>query len=247
MSNLKDPNVEAREQELQKLFSNVPYETEMLVDLPSRGKFYPGFKGVKVIPLLFEDEQRILMSRNKNINPVNEIISKCVDGVEINDLLAMDKLYLLMKIKEISYGPEYKFNILCPACGANTESSLTIDGIPVKRITDDIQDPREITLPMLKTKALVRFPRTSDEQYFGTPEMSSNNLYRLVVSLNGNTDQVFIAKALKKMHIRDIKTIEKEVNRKEFGINTTFEFECPTCNTKSTLGIPFDANFFSVN
>lgn len=247
MSNLKDPSVDAREQELQKLFSDIPYETEILVDLPSKGKFYQGFKGAKVIPLLFEDEQKILMSKNKNINPINEIISKCVQGVNVNDLLAMDKLYLLMKIKEISYGPDYKFSILCPACGTSVDSAIGIDGIPVNRVTDDVQDPREITLPMLKAKVKVRFPRTSDEQYFDTAESTVNNLYRLVVSINGQEDSVFIAKALKKMHIRDLKVIEKEVNRKEFGIDTTFQFDCPKCSHSTILGIPFDSNFFSVS
>lgn len=247
MSNLKDPKAEKRDLELQKLFENVPYENEMFVDLPSKGRFYSNFNGVKVIPLLFEDEQKILMSRNKNINPINEMLTKCVEGININDLLSMDKLYLLMKLKELSYGPEYKFSVICPACKANTDSSLLIDGIPVNRIPDDLVDPREITLPMLKVKANIKFPRTSDEQYFNNPENSTNNLYRLVVSLNGNEDPVFISKAMKKMHIRDIKTIEKEVHKSEYGLDTSFQFDCPSCGHSTKISIPFDANFFSVS
>lgn len=247
MSNLKDPKAEQREIELQKLFESIPYENEMFVELPSKGKFYPNFKGVKVVPLLFEDEQKILMSKNKNINPVNEILAKCVQGINVNDLLAMDKLYLLMKIKEISYGPDYKFSVICPACASPTDATLVIDGIPVNRVPEDLGDPREVTLPMLKIKAQVRFPRASEEHYFSNSESIVNNLYRAVVSLNGNTDQVFISKAIKKMHIRDIKTLEKEINRVEYGIDTTFQFDCPSCKHSTVLGIPFDSNFFSVN
>lgn len=247
MANLKDPKAEERDLELQKLFESVPYETEMFVELPSKGRFYPSFTGVKVIPLLFEDEQKILMSRNKNINPVNEILAKCVQGINISDLLAMDKLYLLMKIKELSYGPEYKFSVICPACNVPTDSALLIEGIPINRVPDDLVDPREVTLPMLRVKAQIRFPRSSDEQYFNTTENTINNLYRVVVSLNGNEDPIFISKAIKKMHIRDIKTIEKEVNRAEYGISTAFQFDCPSCKHSTTLAIPFDANFFSVN
>jgi hypothetical protein len=247
MSNLKDPKAESREQELEKLFSNIPYQNEMFIDLPSKGKFYKNFKTVKVIPLLFEDEQRILMSKNKNINPVNEILAKCVDGVGINELLAMDKLYLLMKIKEISYGPDYKFTIICPNCNENVESALAINDIPVNSVPDDLEDPREVMLPMLRVPAKIRFPRSVDEHYFNDSESTTTNLYRLIVSLNGNEDSIFISKAIKKMHIRDIKTIEKEINRKEFGINTSFQFECPHCKHNAILGIPFDANFFSVN
>lgn len=246
---LSNPTIEAaREAELEKLFSSVPLETDILAQLPSKGKFYPNFKEVRVMPLLFEDEQRILTSKGKDKNPINSILSKCVKGVSVNELLVADKLYLLLKIKEISYGPEYRFNIVCPNCENTVETRLDVNiHMPVNYIKDDVTDPREIKLPVLKVAAKVRFPRVADEEYLTDVDSTLANLYRFVVSLNGNEDPVFIAKALKKMHIRDLKTISKEMSRSDIGVDARFHFECPHCKHKDVMGVPFDANFFSVS
>lgn len=226
----------------------MPTETDILAELPSKGKFYNNFKEVRVIPLLFEDEQRILISKNKGSNPVNEIISKCIKGVNLSDLIPIDKLYLLLKIKEVSYGPEYKFNIICPECETNVNTTLDVTKhISINYIEDDLEDPREINLPMLKIKAKVRFPRVREEEYFSDVDSALANLYRFVVSLDGNENPVFIAKAMKKMHIKDLKTLNQAINRSDLGVDPRFNFECPHCKHNQIMRVPFDANFFSMN
>jgi hypothetical protein len=71
-------------------------------------------------------------------------------------------------------------------------------------------------------------------------------LYRFVVSLGGQTDSVFISKAIKRMHIIDVKTIANEVTKGEFGLDPRFMFECPSCGHNAMMEIPLDASFFSV-
>ena len=248
MNKLNDLSSDSRDLALDKLFENAPLESEVLVELPSKGKFYRGFTGAKVSPLLFEDEQRILLSKNKGVDPINELISKCVTGVNIRDLVPMDKLYLLLKIREVSYGEDYKFDIPCPKCGANTETIInTNKHITVNFAPDNLEDPREIELPVLKKKAVVRFPRVHEEHFFEDPDSAITNIYRCAVSIDGNEDPVFISKALKRMNIRDVKTIVKEIQRHDLGVDPTFQFECPSCGHNDILRIPFDYRFFSVS
>jgi transcription elongation factor Elf1 len=246
MAKLNDISQEARQAEIDKLFAESG-EIEVFVDLPSKGKFYNNFNGCKVTILLFEDEQRILTSKNKGSNLVNDIIAKCVTGVNVNDLLAMDKLAILLKIKEISYGNELKFTTTCPACSEDTKVSINVSEIPVNEVPDDLEDPREIFLPVLKVKAKVRFPRNHEEFYFNDTETAINNLYRFIVEIDGKEDPVFISKVFKKLHIRDNKTIVKEIHRSDLGLDPTFKFECPKCGHSSSMGVPLDANFFSVS
>jgi hypothetical protein len=247
MKKLNDISEADRESRLQQLFANNPIESEILVEPPSKGRFYTGYSGLKVIPLLFEDEQKILLSKNRNRAPVNEILSKCVQGVNISELLDMDKVFLLLKIKEISYGPDYSFNVICPACEGNTDVTVDVSKhLAVKYAEDTLTDPREVELPILKVKAVVKFPRVRDEAYFEEVETAIKNMYRFVVSLDGIEDPVFIAKALEKMHIRDLKTLTKEIHRKEYGLDTTINFECPHCGANTPMGVPLDARFFSV-
>lgn len=248
MNKLNDHSAESRDLALDKLFESVPLESEIIVDLPSKGKFYNNFQLVKVKPLLFEDEQKILLSKNKNIDPINELISKCVEGVNLRDLLSMDKLFLLLKIREVSYGEDYNFDIVCPKCGSNTDTTInTSKHLSVNYAPDDLTDPREIELPVLKKKAVVRFPRGSEEQYFEDADSAVANLYRCVVSIDGVEDPVFIAKALKRMSIRDIKIIVKNIHRHDLGLDPTFQFECPACKHNELMRIPLDYRFFSVS
>ena len=96
-----------------KLFSNSGDDTIVVTDLPSKGKFYPGFKGVEISALTYLDEQSVLTARDGNVDIVSKLLGKSIKGIEINDLLIMDKIYLLMKVREVSYGKNYEFSINC--------------------------------------------------------------------------------------------------------------------------------------
>lgn len=245
---LIDNRQDSREDLLSKLFDNVDTETEMMVDLPSKGRFYKNFTGVTVKALKFEDEQKLLSNRSKNQDLVGQIIAKCSEGIDPAELLTMDKLYLLMKIREVSYGSEYKFEIPCPSCGEITAVDLDLaNHLMVEYVPDDLQDPREVFLPVLKKKAVVRFPRAKDEPFMQDIDSAIKNQYRLIESIDGVNDPVFIAEALKRMHIRDVKTLSKESRRNDLGLDPRFSFECPHCKFNSLMEVPLNtANFFSM-
>lgn len=247
IDNLAGISQDQREKALDELFSNMPEEVEIPVELPSRSKFYKSSGPVSVKPLLFEDEQRILSSKNTNINIFNEILKKSVDGVDVSDLVLFDKLFLLMKVREASYGADYNFEIACPECGNNTKVSIDIaNNLNINYIPDDLEDPRTITLPRLKKQVVVRFPRLREENLLADVDTALKNLHKFVISVDGNDDPVFISKALKRMHIQDLKTITREINKSDYGLDPGILFECPVCDHKENINIPLDANFFLV-
>ena len=237
-----------REDALNSLFGDTQDEGISITELPSRGKFYEGFQGVEVEALTFLDEQKILNSKDGNIDIVSKLLDKSLKGVNVEDLLAMDKMYLLMKVREVSYGDNYEFNITCPGCGSEIKTSLTLsEHLNMTQVPDDLEDPREIELPRLKVKAQVRFPRSREEVFLSDSEEVYKNMYRFVVSIDGNPDPVFISKALKLMHIQDIKKLITEINKGEYGVNPRFIFECPECSHTETMAVPMDVGFFSVS
>ena len=237
-----------REDALNSLFGDIQDEGTSITELPSRGKFYEGFQGVEVEALTFLDEQKILNSKDGNIDIVSKLLDKSLKGLDVDDLLAMDKMYLLMKVREVSYGDNYEFNITCPGCGSEIKTSLTLsEHLNMTQVPEDFEDPREIELPKLGVKAEVRFPRSREEVFLKDSESVYQNLYRFVISINGNSDPVFISKALKRMHIMDIKKLVSEINKAEYGVNPRFIFECPECTHTETMAIPMDVSFFSVS
>jgi|TARA_S200002703_G_scaffold143749_3_gene136965 hypothetical protein len=237
-----------REDAINSLFSNTENESLFIENIPSKGRFYKDFQGIEVTPLTFLDEQRILGSRKQNADIVSDLLEKTVKGVQIEELLPMDKIFLLMKVREISYGELYKFKISCPNCEADVGTELVLsENLNMSEVPDDLEDPREFDLPKLGVKAKVRFPRNKEENYIKDAEASFKNLYKFVVEINGSSDPVFIAKALKRMHIMDVKKILAEVSRSEYGIDPRFIFECPECSHSETMAIPMDISFFSVS
>ena len=160
----------------------------------------------------------------------------------------MDKNYLLMKLREVSYGDDYEFGVVCNHCSHESKSKIELSKqLNLTQIPDAFEDPRTIILPKLGVETVIRLPRNREEPYLMDTETIYKNLYRFVVSLNGNTDPVFISKAIDRMEIADAKTLFREITVTKYGIDPRFVFKCGKCGHKETLAVPIDAGFFSVS
>jgi hypothetical protein len=244
---IKGKSSEDYEDLLDRMFESSDSPQTLIVDLPSKCKFYRNASEVTINPLTFEDEAKILNSKGKGNDIINMILENCVRGINVPDLLQIDKLFLLMKVREASYGAVYKFSLACPSCGDEIKTEIDVaNDLNVTYVSDDFEDPRPVMLPKLGVEALVRFPRNSEEIYFSNPETLAKNLYKFVIAIDEREDPVFISKAIKRMHIVDVKTIANEVTKGEFGLDPRFLFECPSCDHTTMMEIPLDAAFFSV-
>jgi len=242
-----DPSSQ-RDQALEELFGKIKDASMTITDLPSRGKFYTDFESIKISPLKFLDEQLILTGKGLEKDIVTELLEKTVEGIDVNEILLMDKNYLLMKLREVSYGDDYEFSIVCRNCNHESRSKIELSKqLNMSQIPDDFEDPRTIKLPKLGVDVVIRLPRNREERYFSDTETSYQNLYRFIVSINGNTDPVFISKAINLMEIADVKKIYKEITNNPYGIDPRFVFKCGKCKHKETLAVPIDSDFFSVS
>ena len=237
-----------RDKALDDLFGKIKDSSMTITNLPSGGKFYTDFTGIKISPLKFLDEQLILTGKDIEKDIVTELLEKTVEGINVNEILLMDKNYLLMKLREVSYGDDYEFGVVCNKCNYESKSKIQLSRqLNLNQIPADYEDPRKIYLPKLGVEAVIRLPRNREEPYLMDTETIYKNLYRFVVSLNENTDPVFISKAIGMMEIADVKTLFKEITITEYGIDPRFVFKCGKCGHKETLAVPIDAGFFSMS
>jgi len=237
-----------RDSALDDLFGKVKDTSMTVTKLPSKGKFYSDFNGIKISPLKFLDEQLILTGKDIEKDIVTELLEKTVEGINVNEILLMDKNYLLMKLREVSYGDDYEFGVVCNHCSYESKSKIELSKqLNLTQIPESFEDPRTIILPKLGVETVIRLPRNREEPYLMDTETIYKNLYRFVVSLNGNTDPVFISKAIDRMEIADAKTLFREITVTKYGIDPRFVFKCGKCGHKETLAVPIDAGFFSVS
>ena len=76
----------------------------------------------------------------------------------------MDKLYLIMKLREISYGDDYNTLLVCSHCKAENPTTVKLSHLNVNPVPDDFVDPVTVTAAYLKKEVKIRLPRVSDEK-----------------------------------------------------------------------------------
>jgi len=244
------PQLENVDQEvIDNILENLPTEVETEVILPSKCKFYSlpdPASNVSVRPMTFEDEKAIAsLKKSKEMNPINYLLSRCVNNLNINELLLMDKLYLLYKIREVSYGPDYKATIVCPKCASESEVNIDISKLLLNEVPDDLSDPRKITLPVIKKEITIRFPRLREEKYINFLENKNVQFWRFIEDIDGHRDKKIISKVIEKLPLVDIHAIINELTRPEYGFDSRINFICGDCEAESVIEIPIGENFFS--
>lgn len=233
---------------LDDIFANLPTEAETYVSLPSKGKFYPTSK-LKVRPMTFQDEKAILNARKDKTDALNVLLSRCVEGVNVQDLLLIDKLFLILKIREISYGDEYSVQVGCAACSTDNPLTFKLSDLPVSEVEDTLTDPIKVILPITKVEVEIKLPRVSDEHYLRDDNSAYDNLWRFVKTVNGSDDPVLISKMMKdpRMPLKDMHTLINSMSLSDYGIQTKVKFSCTSCDQPNIINLPLGADFFTVS
>jgi hypothetical protein len=230
-----------------KILENLPKEGGVDVTLPSKGLFYKGKpNSVTVTPLTFEGEKRILSLKKSDLKPINALIDLCVKGVDVEEICSIDKLYLIVKIREVSNGTDFSVGTSCESCRHINKLEVDLSKLLVNFVEDDATDIIEVYLPIAKKTAKVRLPRIKDEIYMSSQLDVMDNLWRFVVELDGYTKSTIISKVIPKLGVKDRKVLIEGIVRTDYGINSLVNFECDSCNMLNTLELPITQDFFTV-
>jgi len=238
----------AKEKIVEEILKDLPVDSSIEVDLPSENKVYTledPAAPITLRPMTFEDEKQIVNAK-KEQDPVNIILQRCSTNINISDLLSIDKLYLIMKLREISYGDDYNTLLICSFCKEEIPTTVKLSELNVNPVPDDFVDPIEVTLPSINKTCKVTLPRVRDEKLLTDVGKTLDEIWRFVVEIDGQTDKSIIAAVLDKLPIRDMKTILNSM-KTEFGVDTKIKFGCNNCKEVSVVDLPIDANFFDVS
>ena len=237
----------AKKEIIDELLKDLPTDTAIEVNLPSNNKIYrlaDANAPITLRPMTFEDEKHII-SAERNQDPVNLILQRCVTNININDILSLDKLYLILKLREISYGDDYHTMLVCNKCKTENTLVVKISELNINEAPESFCDPVEVDLPSINKTARVKIPRVKDESLFSTNEIYSQ-LWRFIKDIDGQDDKAIINAVLEKLPIRDMKIILKAM-KTDFGVDTRIKFQCVECKEADVVELPIDANFFDAS
>jgi len=241
------------------------------VTLPSRGNFYsPDATGVPsngilhLRPMTGQDESILTTVRFMRYGRGIEMIFKnCLSESHINTekLLSVDRTYLLIYLRAISFGNLYDVRVTCPDCSHHFDQEVDLN-LPLKYCPDDFNtESLTKTLPESGYKFHFRLMTGEDEQKViehrdkvargNANTIDDTALFRcsLLIEWIGNekttiTDKAAIRTLLLQLPARDTNFLRNNVGDTPFGPETKIGITCPSCFHEFEVEMPYDANFF---
>jgi hypothetical protein len=170
---------------------------------------------------------------------INQVLRNCIvrigDNAEptVNDvlnLLSGDRLFALVRLRQISLGDEVELELSCPnsACRMNNYVTVNLEELEVTPYTEQ----REFEFKLPGSKKTVRFGYLDghkEKRLAGLrePNITSAMLIR-ILDIDGKPPS---KKILAEMSMRDRSALRQEMARVDAGIDTSVEVACDGCGT----------------
>ena len=230
------------------LFKEVQTVSEIELTLPSLNKAYKAHK-LLLRPMTFEDEKNMVVAKKNNQDVINDLLQRCVTNYDAKEILVLDKLYILMKLREISYREEYPIVLGCQSCNKENNLVFKLSDLKINYVPDDFSELKEIELPKTKVKVKIKLPRVVDEIYFKNETLLAENIWRFIKSVNGSDDITIISKFVKdpRLPLPDLHILMQSIFKSDYGVDTTIKFTCDSCSYVNIDSLPMTSNFFTMN
>ncbi len=235
------------------------------VQLPSKGRFYDDVANngiLHVRPMTGAEEEILATPRYVKKNEAIDMIFKnCIqEKIDPAKLLTIDRNYLLIWLRGISYDPIYEVEVRCTECGEKSKQEINLNELEVTYCPEDFSlDSLKGALPKSGWNFSYRLSTGSDElavaryrdkrgREAGTGNRTDDTLtYRTSLLLNNigeisNTSELHIL--LKRLPVADGGYLRSLVNEPPFGVDTTIGLVCGICGAEYSVDLPMEASFF---
>lgn len=218
-------------------------------------------KEVKLVPLSGREEELLVNTAERGgAAQVSTILSRCVKHIGtidtvsedlIRQLLVGDRQYLMLKLREFTFGERVQATVTCPwpGCDTDVDVNFNISDIPIKdaNLTSLIHKCELSDIPDKETYTVrFRLPNGDDQESLSklmtenNALASSNLLWRCIQSI-GET----VTPSLDQ--VRDLSSqarnqIEQQMQNLAPDMELNMEAVCPECDRSFT--IPFDLQEF---
>lgn len=254
-------------QDLQNLLQALQSQSNVFeeITLPSLGRFYDGTDGptdgkIHIRPMTGEEEQILATPRFvKKGQAMNMIFSRCIqEPYRPENLLSVDRTFVLIYLRGISYGNEYEVEIKDPDSDSRFSTVIDLNSLPVETCPLDFGPVLSDTLPQTGLTFTYRLSRGRDEtelqdhrerrrKQFGDGVADDTLIFRtaqLTESIANITAKEEIQVLLKNLPVKDIAYIRSIVNDPPFGVDTNVTILSPASNEEFEVALPMEANFF---
>jgi hypothetical protein len=236
---------------------------ESTVTLPSRGILYKE-KGIPAeisMRGMTTKEEKILYASTGG-NVFQKILKNCIvapEEIDVSQLIAADEMYLIVQLRIITYGPEYKVTATCPHCGRTETYTINLGDFDVDYLPENFEEPIKVTLPVSGDKLDLKILRNEDSEFidrFAKKFAKQYNLplreveyvcrmARYITAINGEAVDFNDAREyVDNMRSKDSMKMWSDLNKIRVGIDTTTTVSCLGCGEEFDFPMPITSEFF---
>lgn len=234
-------------------------------DMPSRGLLGEMTPTKITLRAMTTIEEKMRLA-STGITVMPNIIKAClVDPInsDVHRWTLTDVQFAMYKLRTVTYGPDYKIQLVCPKCGHQFEVNINLDDLNVKELPDGFTMPFVIgPLPVSGDTLECKFLTIDDYEtiekeakrilrkypdYDGDPSIILSMQHR-IEKING--ESLLPAKLqqyIEKMHARDYQYFNSKYSEvsDSYGLDIYDMIEtCPRCGNDVTFDLPINEEFF---
>lgn len=241
-----------------------PYPSEV-IDLPSKGYFYPEGSPLKSgqidIKYMTAREEDILTSTNLIQKGI--VLDKLMDslivtkGVKSSDLLIGDLNAVMVATRILGYGKDYNIETQCPKCGTTIEQTVDLSQLQtINEPTSVTSTPLTVTLPLSKSTVTLKLLTRGDELAIDKEvkalkkangdidSEATTRLRTMITSVDGDTSKTKIWSFVDTLLVRDVRYLREEYRKHIPDINFDIAVSCECLDEPIMTRLPIGANFF---
>jgi len=231
-----------------------------IFDLPTKGKLYPEGTIIKARSMKVMEVKALSQMNSQNANIiVNDVLRKCVRGIDISELYTADKMFLIFWLRANTYADSgFSIGFTCGKC----EKASTYDFKLSNLKTQDFEQERhnkfkagietpgghKLTLKLLQTKdeeETETFLRENETTMMDFDE-DVVSLTKMIVNINGEklgtiAKYRFLTETINPI---DYTHIQSFIEEHGMGIQPTIDVECNKCGGNTVTVLPFRGDFF---
>jgi hypothetical protein len=209
--------------------------------LPSKGKFYPNDIYVKKLSTI-DIKNLSTLSKDMIDGVINGILARCVQGVNVNDILVGDKFWFIFYLRNLTYN-DYPFNVKyeCEKCGKVGIYKMQQKDIIVNYLKDDFNskytmnngDEIEIAFPTVGNEVQCNQIIKEPEKYSPTGEVDEAilNVACYIKSINGVKQTIMKSyEYICNLDALSFTNFANDMTDIDFGIKIYMEIPCECTN-----------------
>ena len=179
------------------------------------------------------------------------------DKPDWSQVLGGDRYFILLKIREATYGPEYVFPYTCKSCGSKEEHIIDFNDLTIQKLSkvgaESLGEGKSLTLTQ-GTATITYGLQTGASELRASKLASQNKASDIscalaartthIVDGDKNIDLVHFPAWYDDLSIRHTVAITHKMQEHDCGVETEIDVSCPSCGADSKVELPIVEGFW---